>query len=102
MFRRPASGPHAPDLASPISRHGTAVDVERVSQVRSRPVRDPQALGNAAIFLSVTALRSGAERQRIAVMTTAAVLVTLLVRALIGQEILALFGVSDRSGSRAA
>jgi multiple antibiotic resistance protein len=36
-------------------------------------------LGNIAIFPSVTAERTSAERQKIAVMTTAAVLVTLLV-----------------------
>ena len=35
--------------------------------------------GNTAIFLSVTAERSDAERRRIALVTTAAVLVTLLV-----------------------
>jgi multiple antibiotic resistance protein len=50
--------------------------------------------GNTAIFLSVTADRSSAERQRIALMAAAAVLVTLLVAAAIGEEILALFGIS--------
>ena len=50
--------------------------------------------GNTAIFLSVTAERSEAERRRIALVTTAAVLVTLLVAAAIGQDILALFGIS--------
>jgi multiple antibiotic resistance protein len=50
--------------------------------------------GNTAIFLSVTAERSNAERRRIALVTTAAVLVTLLVAAAIGEEILMLFGIS--------
>ena len=50
--------------------------------------------GNTAIFLSVTAERSNAERRRIALVTTAAVLVTLVVAAAIGQDILALFGIS--------
>ncbi len=50
--------------------------------------------GNVAIFLSVTAGRSPAERGKIATTTAAAVLVTLLVAALLGQQILALFGIS--------
>jgi multiple antibiotic resistance protein len=50
--------------------------------------------GNVAIFLSVTADRSPAERGKIATTTAAAVLVTLLVAALLGQQILALFGIS--------
>jgi multiple antibiotic resistance protein len=50
--------------------------------------------GNTAIFLSVTADRSSAERQRIALMAAAAVLVTLLAAAAVGEEILALFGIS--------
>ncbi|HXV24193.1 MAG TPA: MarC family protein [Alphaproteobacteria bacterium] len=50
--------------------------------------------GNTAIFLSVTAERSAAERRTIALMTAAAVLITLLVAAVVGQEILALFGIS--------
>jgi multiple antibiotic resistance protein len=50
--------------------------------------------GNTAIFLSITAERSSAERQKIAVMTSAAVLVTLPVAAVIGRDILALFGIS--------
>jgi multiple antibiotic resistance protein len=51
-------------------------------------------LVNTAIFLSVTAERSPAERNRIAWTTAAAVLITLLVTALLGAQILALFGVS--------
>jgi multiple antibiotic resistance protein len=50
--------------------------------------------GNTAIFLSVTADRSSAERHRIALITAAAVLVTLLAAAVVGEEILALFGIS--------
>ncbi|MGH6899569.1 MAG: MarC family protein [Geminicoccaceae bacterium] len=50
--------------------------------------------GNTAIFLSVTAERSATERQQIALMTTVAVLVTLLIAAVIGADILALFGIS--------
>ena len=50
--------------------------------------------GNIAIFLSITADRSPAERGRIATMTTAAVLITLLVVAVLGEEILALFDIS--------
>ena len=50
--------------------------------------------GNTAVFLSITAERSSAERQRIALATAAAVLVTLLVAAAIGEEILRLFGIS--------
>jgi multiple antibiotic resistance protein len=50
--------------------------------------------GNIAIFLSVTGDRSAAERARIATMTSCAVLVTLLVAAVLGQQILALFGIS--------
>ncbi len=51
-------------------------------------------IGNTAIFLSVTSERSGAERQKIALMTSVAVLITLLVTAVVGQEILDLFGIS--------
>jgi len=51
-------------------------------------------IGNTAIFLSVTSERSDAERQRIALMTSVAVLITLLVTAAVGQEILDLFGIS--------
>ncbi|HEX5078750.1 MAG TPA: MarC family protein [Geminicoccaceae bacterium] len=50
--------------------------------------------GNIAIFLSITADRSPAERARIATMTSAAVLITLLVVAVLGEEILALFDIS--------
>jgi multiple antibiotic resistance protein len=50
--------------------------------------------GNIAIFLSITADRSAAERGRIATMTAAAVLITLLVAAVLGQQILALFDIS--------
>jgi multiple antibiotic resistance protein len=50
--------------------------------------------GNIAIFLSITADRSAAERRKIATVTAAAVLITLLVAAALGQEILALFGIS--------
>jgi multiple antibiotic resistance protein len=50
--------------------------------------------GNVAIFLSITADRSAAERRKIATMTAAAVLITLLVTAVLGEEILALFGIS--------
>ena len=50
--------------------------------------------GNVAIFLSVTADRSPAERSKIATTTAAAVLITLLVAAVLGQQILALFGIS--------
>jgi multiple antibiotic resistance protein len=50
--------------------------------------------GNIAIFLSITADRSAAERGRIATMTAGAVLITLLVAAVLGQQILALFDIS--------
>jgi len=50
--------------------------------------------GNVAIFLSVTSDRDAAERRNIALMTAAAVLITLLVAAALGQQILALFGIS--------
>jgi multiple antibiotic resistance protein len=50
--------------------------------------------GNIAIFLSITADRSNLERRKIATMTAAAVLITLLVVAVLGEEILALFGIS--------
>jgi multiple antibiotic resistance protein len=50
--------------------------------------------GNVAIFLSVTADRDHAERGRIALMTAAAVLITLLVAAVLGQQILDLFGIT--------
>ena len=50
--------------------------------------------GNIAIFLSITADRSAAERGRIATMTAAAVLITLLVAAVLGEPILALFDIS--------
>jgi multiple antibiotic resistance protein len=50
--------------------------------------------GGVAIFLSITADRSAAERGRIATMTAAAVLITLLVAAVLGEQILALFGIS--------
>jgi MarC family membrane protein len=50
--------------------------------------------GNVAIFLSVTADRDEAARMQIALATAAAVLVTLLVAAGLGQQILALFGIS--------
>jgi multiple antibiotic resistance protein len=50
--------------------------------------------GNIPIFLSVTADRSDAERRGIALITSAAVLITLLVAATLGEEILALFGIS--------
>jgi multiple antibiotic resistance protein len=50
--------------------------------------------GNIAIFLSVTADRDHAQRGRIALMTAAAVLVTLAVAAVLGQQILDLFGIS--------
>ena len=50
--------------------------------------------GNIAIFLSITADRSDAERRKIASLTAAAVLITLLVAAVLGQQILALFGIS--------
>ena len=50
--------------------------------------------GNVAIFLSVTADRDAGERRKIAMMTAAAVLITLLVAAVLGQQILALFGIS--------
>jgi multiple antibiotic resistance protein len=50
--------------------------------------------GNVAIFLSITGDRSAPERGRIATTTAAAVLITLLVAALLGQQILALFGIS--------
>jgi multiple antibiotic resistance protein len=51
-------------------------------------------IGNTAIFLSVTSERSTAERQKIALMTSLAVLITLLVTAVVGQKILDLFGIS--------
>jgi multiple antibiotic resistance protein len=50
--------------------------------------------GNVAIFLSITADRSAAERSRIATMTAAAVLVALLVAAVLGEHILALFDIT--------
>ena len=50
--------------------------------------------GNIAIFLSITADRSPAERARIATLASAAVLITLLVVAVLGEEILALFDIS--------
>jgi multiple antibiotic resistance protein len=50
--------------------------------------------GNTAIFLSVTAGRSAADRQKIAMMTALAVLITLVVAAVVGQGILDLFGIS--------
>ena len=50
--------------------------------------------GNTAIFLSVTADRSDAERRSIALVASVAVLITLVVAAVLGQEILALFGIS--------
>jgi multiple antibiotic resistance protein len=50
--------------------------------------------GNVAIVLSVTADRDEAARMQIALATAAAVLVTLLVAAGLGQQILALFGIS--------
>jgi multiple antibiotic resistance protein len=50
--------------------------------------------GNIAIFLSVTAGRSAAERARIALVASAAVLITLVIAAVIGQRILDLFGIS--------
>jgi small neutral amino acid transporter SnatA (MarC family) len=43
--------------------------------------------GNTAIFRSVTAERSAAERQRIALTTAAAVLITLVVAAVLGEQI---------------
>lgn len=51
-------------------------------------------IGNLAIFLSVTAERSAAERQKIALTTSLAVLVVLVVAAAIGQAILGFFGIS--------
>jgi multiple antibiotic resistance protein len=50
--------------------------------------------GNIAIFLSITGDRSAAERRSIATVTSAAVLITLLVVAALGEQILALFGIS--------
>ena len=50
--------------------------------------------GNSAIFLSVTADRGSAERQNIALLTATAVLITLVVAAVIGADLLALFGIS--------
>src|SRR5918996_1595973 len=50
--------------------------------------------GNIAIFLSITADRSAAERRRIATMTALAVLITLLVAAVLGEQILALFDIT--------
>jgi multiple antibiotic resistance protein len=50
--------------------------------------------GNLAIFLSITADRSDAERRGIALATSGAVLITLLVTAALGEEILALFGIT--------
>jgi multiple antibiotic resistance protein len=50
--------------------------------------------GNTAIFLSVTADRSAAERRQIALIASLAVLITLAVAAVLGQDILALFGIS--------
>jgi multiple antibiotic resistance protein len=50
--------------------------------------------GNIAIFLSITGDRSAAERRNIATVASAAVLITLLVVAALGEQILALFGIS--------
>jgi multiple antibiotic resistance protein len=50
--------------------------------------------GNTAIYLSVTADRSAAERRQIALIASLAVLITLAVAAVLGQDILALFGIS--------
>jgi multiple antibiotic resistance protein len=50
--------------------------------------------GNIAIFLSITADRSPAERRRIATVTATAVLITLLVVAVLGEQILGLFDIS--------
>jgi multiple antibiotic resistance protein len=50
--------------------------------------------GNIAIFLSITGDRSAAERKNIATVASAAVLITLLVVAALGEQILALFGIS--------
>ena len=50
--------------------------------------------GSIPIFLSVTADRDPAERGRIATVTAAAVLVTLLVAAVLGEQILALFEIT--------
>jgi multiple antibiotic resistance protein len=50
--------------------------------------------GNVAIFLSVTGDRDQAERRKIALATSAAVLVTLLVAAVLGEQILDVFGIS--------
>jgi multiple antibiotic resistance protein len=50
--------------------------------------------GNTAIFLSVTVERSTADRRRIALATSVAVLITLVVAAVVGQQILDLFGIS--------
>jgi multiple antibiotic resistance protein len=50
--------------------------------------------GNIAIFLSITSDRSPAERGRIAIVTSGAVLVTLVVVAVLGEQILALFDIS--------
>ena len=50
--------------------------------------------GNVAIFLSVTGDREASERRTIALATSTAVLVTLLVAAVLGQQILGLFGIS--------
>jgi multiple antibiotic resistance protein len=66
----------------------------RASSSNSPPFAILNPFGNTAIFLSITAERSSAERQKIAVMTSAAVLITLLVAAVIGRDILALFGIS--------
>jgi multiple antibiotic resistance protein len=51
-------------------------------------------LGNTAIFLSVSAERSPAERNAIARTAVMAVLITLVVAAVLGEHILALFGIS--------
>ena len=50
--------------------------------------------GNVAIFLSIIGDRDRAERRKIALATSAAVLATLLVAAALGEQILAMFGIS--------
>lgn len=50
--------------------------------------------GSVAIFLSVTADRGDTERKKIATTTAVAVLITLLVAGVLGQQILAVFGIS--------
>lgn len=51
-------------------------------------------IGNASLFLSLTADDDDAARGRVALVTTVAILITLAVVALLGQQLLAFFGIT--------